>query len=110
MMDLVLGEDQVGAWVHRPSPSRKPREVESNSDPTALSLLQLEAIARKHCVQERDLGELITFVFAEVVGFTVSAPMDLTTHRSRRLCRECNLTQSEVGDGFSLAAAKMGNS
>lgn len=87
-------------------------EVESNSDPTALSLLQLEAIARKHGVQERDLGEFITFVFAEVVGFTVSAPSaDLTTLiEVVGFAEECNLTQSEVGDGFSLAAAKMGNS
>lgn len=87
-------------------------EVKSSNDPTSLSLLDLEAIARKHGVQERDLGEFITFVFAEVVRFTVTAASaDFTTLiEAISFAEECNLTQSEVGDGFSLAAATMGNS
>ena len=87
-------------------------EVEASTDPSAFTLLQLEAIARKNQVLEKDLGEFITFVFAEVVGVTVLAPSaDLTTLiEVIGFAEECNLTQSEVGDGFSLAAAKMGNS
>ena len=86
-------------------------EVRASEDPTNLSLVQLEAIARRYGVAERDLGEFITFSFAAVVTASVNqGEGDLTNLIDViGFAEACELTQSEVGDGFALAAAQMGN-
>jgi hypothetical protein len=86
-------------------------EVEASENPSVLALKDLETIARRHGVAERDLGEFITFAFAEVVLGSVTGSSDdyTTLVEVVGFAEDCNLTQSEVGDGFTLAAARMGN-
>lgn len=86
-------------------------EVQGLEDPSTLTLAQLEAIAKKHGVTERDLGEFVTFSFAAVVTASVShVGGDLTNLIDViSFAEACELTQSEVGDGFALAAARMGD-
>ena len=77
---------------------------------SSLDLLQLEAVAKKAGVAADDLAEFFTFAFADVVSRAVSEEGADLTDLSDVIdfAERAQLTQSEVGDGFSLAAVRIG--
>jgi len=78
----------------------------------SLDLPKLEAIARKANVASEDLAEFFTFVFAELVFQAVGQEdgnADLTELNDLiEFAERVALTQSEVGDGFTIAAIRIG--
>ena len=85
--------------------------VSANPSASTMTLDQLEGIARKAGVQETQLGEYFTWVFTEVVLQSVkNTDSDLTSlSEVIDFADSVGLSESEVGDGFALAAADMGN-
>lgn len=94
-----------------PSVSRTLNELTA-ANAVALTIPKMEAAARNNRVSERHLTLLFTTLFTEVILQALESPiMDLTELFDVIRFAETNkLTQSEMGDGLALAAARLGNS
>lgn len=82
-----------------------------NLPPVAsMTLPKIEQIAKKYQISNDDLGLFITQLFAEVVFRTVQQNDDDITELIEVIdfAKALNLYDSEIGDGFSLAAIKIG--
>ena len=77
----------------------------------SLGLKKLEQIARKCKVANDDLGEFFAQVFSEVVIDAITEDGSDLTELSDiiEFAETVGLSPAEVGDGFSIAAARLGN-
>lgn len=77
---------------------------------SGMSLKKLEAVAKSHGVASNDLGILFTHVFTEVILQSVSKDGDDFTELSEVIdfANSVGLSTSEIGDGFALAAIRLG--
>lgn len=84
--------------------------LSSGPPPITLTLEKLEKIAKKCRVPSEQLGELFTVVFAGVVVDAVSSPSTDLTELNEVIdfAADIGLSPEEIGDGFTLAAAKLG--
>jgi hypothetical protein len=78
----------------------------------SLTVPKIESVARSCHVPERQLSLLFTTLFTELILQSLNSPsMDLTELVDViRFAENNKLTQSEVGDGLALAAARLGKS
>jgi hypothetical protein len=94
-----------------PASVLKTLAILENGPPTVnLSLKKLEEIAKKNGVASEDLGLLFTYVFSQVVYDAVSKEGEDVTDLIEVVdfAEDIGLTPQEIGDGFSLAAIKVG--
>ena len=79
--------------------------------PRGLSLSMIEKVAKKSKVPEASLPELFTHLFASVIYNTVRVnDADfLSLMEILELATLLNLTPAEIGDGFTLAVARIGH-
>lgn len=78
---------------------------------TSMGLKKLEQIARKCKVANDDLGEFFAQVFSEVVVDSITEDGSDLTELSDiiEFAETVGLSPAEVGDGFAIAAARLGN-
>ena len=79
--------------------------------PISMDMDTLEELARKARVSEDDLSEFFTHAFAQVILSSIkqSDTQDLTElSEVIDYANSMELTPSEIGDGFSIAACKIG--
>jgi hypothetical protein len=76
----------------------------------AMNLKDLEKVAKKFKVPNDELGQFITFVFSEVIFAAIQGDSSDLTVLSEVIdfAVDVELTPSEIGDGFALAATKLG--
>jgi hypothetical protein len=74
-----------------------------------MNLAGLEKLAKKHSVSDEDLGALFTHVFSDVVYEGVTDAEDLMDlSKVIEYAKSMQLSLPEIGDGFALAASKIG--
>ena len=85
--------------------------IRSGPPITSMGLRKLEQIARKCKVSNEDLGEFFAQVFSEVVIDAVLEESSDLTELSDiiEFAETVGLSPSEVGDGFSIAASRLGS-
>lgn len=85
--------------------------IKSGPPITSMSLKKLEQIARKCGVSNDDLGEYFAQVFSEVViDAVLEDKADLTELSDIiEFAETVGLSPAEVGDGFSIAAGRLGS-
>lgn len=77
---------------------------------SSMELKALEQIARKHRISNDELGEFFTHVFAEVVYEAIQSDSEDLTELSEvtEFAETVGLSPEEIGDGFALAASRLG--
>lgn len=104
--------DGNGSGGHRMSTAVTTALVKLMTGPPAISstLSDIEKIAKQCKVQNDELSELFTYLFAEIVYKAVQPDsMDLTElGEVVDFAVNVGLSPSEIGDGFALAALKVG--
>ena len=110
--DTGSGNGGGGAGSVRISPSvaQALNALRKGPPPASLALKALEQIARKHRVSADELGEFFTHAFADVVYEAIQSDSDDLTVLSEVVdfAEGVGLTAAEVGDGFAVAATRLG--
>jgi hypothetical protein len=77
--------------------------------PSSLTLKKIEQLARKNGVAADELGELFTYIFAEVIFEAVQSESSDLTELGEVIdfASSVGLTPAEIGDGFAVAAVKV---
>jgi len=96
-----------------PASVQKTLSILEAGPPTVnLTLKKLEQLAKRNGVASEDLGLLFTYVFSQVIYDAVSRDGDDVTDLIEVVdfAQDIGLTPQEIGDGFALAAIKVGES